>query len=103
MLTAGSQRTVAVVWRLSGLARGLITLALGGLLLAVITRRPEFAGVAAPAVLLLVPRASGRTAAVGLTFSVAAEQITETELTTVLARITGHGDATVRLRLYPAA
>jgi uncharacterized protein (DUF58 family) len=103
VLTAGPQRTVAVRWRLSGLARGLVTLALGALLLAVIARRAEFAGLAAPAVLLLIPRQSGRTAAVGLTLSVAAGQITETEQTTVLARITGQGDATVQIRLHPAA
>ncbi|HEX7992711.1 MAG TPA: hypothetical protein VF506_02255, partial [Streptosporangiaceae bacterium] len=56
MLTAGPQRSVAVTWRLSGLARSLVTLALTALVLAVITRRPEFAGIAAPALLLLTPR-----------------------------------------------
>ena len=42
-------------WALSAHARRLLTLALAGLLIALITRRPEFAGLAGPAVLLLAP------------------------------------------------
>ena len=50
MLTAGPQsRAARVTWQLSGHARRLVTLALAGLLIAVITRRAEFAGLAAPA------------------------------------------------------
>jgi uncharacterized protein (DUF58 family) len=103
VLTAGPQRTVPVTWRLSSLARRLVTLALGALVLAVITRRPEFAGLAAPSLLLLVPRQSSRPAAIGLTLAAGAGQITENEEGTVLARISGHDDGTVRLRLNPAA
>ena len=102
MLTAGPRREVAVTWRLSGLARGLVTLGLAALLLAVLTRRAEFAGLAAPALLLLTPRQSSRPAAVGLTFAAGADQVTETEEATVLARVSGLGDATVQLRLHPA-
>jgi uncharacterized protein (DUF58 family) len=40
-------------WSLSGHARRLLTLALAGLAVAVIARRPEFAAVAAPAMVLL--------------------------------------------------
>ncbi len=103
MLTAGPERTIPVTWRLSGLARGLVTLALAALILAVITRRAEFAGLAAPAVLLLTPRQSGRPAAVSLTLAAGAGQVTETEQATVLARISGQGAGTVQLRLHPAA
>lgn len=103
MLTAAPQRTVTVRWRLSGLARGLVTVALGALVLAVITRRAEFAGLAAPALLLLTPRRPDRPAAVGLALAAVAGQVTETEQAVVLARISGQGDATVQLRLHPAA
>ena len=103
MLTAAPQRTVAVRWRLSGLARGLATLAIGALVLAVITRRAEFAGLAAPALLLLTPRPPGRPSAIGLTLAAAAGQVTETEQASVLARISGLGDATVQVKLHPAA
>jgi len=44
---------IDVRWRPSRHARRLLTLAAGGLLLAVLTRRPELAGLAAPALLLL--------------------------------------------------
>ena len=47
-------------WRSSRHARRLLTLGLAGLLIAVLARRPEFAGVAAPALLLLVEKGSGR-------------------------------------------
>lgn len=47
------RRTVSVRWRLSRHARRLLTLAIAGLLLAVLNRRPELVGVAAPALLLL--------------------------------------------------
>jgi len=103
VLTAGPQRSVAVTWRLSSLARRLATLALAGLFLAVITRRPEFAGLAAPALLLLVPRPSSRPASVGVTLAAVADQVTESEQATLLARITGYDAGTLRLRLHPAA
>jgi len=44
---------IAIRWRPSRHARRLLTLAAGGLLLAVVFRRPELAGLAAPALLLL--------------------------------------------------
>jgi len=46
-------REVPVRWRLSRHGRRLLTLAIAGLLLAVLNRRPELVGVAAPALLLL--------------------------------------------------
>ncbi len=53
-----------VSWSLSGHARRLLTLALTGLAAAVITGRAEFAGLAAPAVLLLAAWRPGRPATV---------------------------------------
>jgi uncharacterized protein (DUF58 family) len=103
VLTASPQRSVAVNWRLSGLARGLVTLALAALALAVITRRAEFAGMAAPALLLLTPRQQNKPQSIGLTLTVAAGQVTETEQATVLAKVSGHGDATLQVVLHPAA
>jgi uncharacterized protein (DUF58 family) len=52
-----SQLEVPVRWRLSRHARRLLTLGLAGIFIASITGRPEFAGVAGPALLLL---AAGR-------------------------------------------
>jgi uncharacterized protein (DUF58 family) len=47
------QREVAVRWRPSRHSRRLLTLALASLALAILTRRPELAGLAAPGLLLL--------------------------------------------------
>ena len=103
MLTAGPQRTVTVTWRLSGYARRLVTLALAALFLAVLTRRAEFAGLAAPALLLLIPRRSGLPAEVGVELAAQADQVTEGERAAILARITRQHEATVQVRLRPAA
>ena len=54
---AAPATALALSWRISGHARRLLTLAVAGLAIAVGTGRPEFAGLAAPAVLLL---AAGR-------------------------------------------
>ena len=47
-------------WRSSRHARRLLTLGLAGLFFAVLARRPEFAGLAAPALLLLAVQGTGR-------------------------------------------
>ena len=47
-------------WRSSRHARRLLTLGLAGLFIAVLARRPEFAGLAAPALLLLAVQGTGR-------------------------------------------
>jgi uncharacterized protein (DUF58 family) len=47
-------------WRLSRHARRLLTLGLAGLFIATVARRPEFAGLAAPALLLLAVSGPGR-------------------------------------------
>jgi uncharacterized protein (DUF58 family) len=87
---------IDVRWRPSRHARRLLTLAAAGLLLAVVTRRPELAGLAAPALLLLgAGRATrgglpGRlTVRVGLTST----RIYEGEPAAVDVSVTGDGDA----------
>ena len=62
---AGPVQQVEVRWRPSRHARRLLTLALAGLLLATLTRRPELVGVAAPALLLLGARSLGAPGAPG--------------------------------------
>jgi uncharacterized protein (DUF58 family) len=52
-MSSPGQHEAQVSWRPSRHARRLLTLALAGLLLATLTRRPELAGLAAPALLLL--------------------------------------------------
>jgi uncharacterized protein (DUF58 family) len=53
----GGGTTLELRWRSSRLARRLLTLGLAGVFAATLARRPEFAGLAAPALLLL---AAGR-------------------------------------------
>jgi uncharacterized protein (DUF58 family) len=91
-----------VTWQLSGHARRLVTVAVTGLLIAVITRRPEFAGLAAPALLLLLPGRGDRPARLDIELATPAGPVGEEEPAAVLVRITGYGDGQVRLRLHPA-
>jgi uncharacterized protein (DUF58 family) len=90
-----------VHWRLSRHARRLLTLALASVFIATLVRRPEFAGVAAPALLLL---AAGR-GAHRATFTVHVKASTgrafEGELVSVDASAEGTGDLTVRWTLRP--
>ena len=103
MLTADPERTVTVTWRLSGHARRLATLALAALFLALATKRAEFAGLAAPALLLLIPRRSALPPEISVGLAVEADQITEGERVAILAKITGQREATVLVRLRPEA
>jgi uncharacterized protein (DUF58 family) len=103
VLTVGSQRQVLVRWRLSGHGRRLVTLALAGLFIAVITKRPEFAGLAAPALLLLIPARARRPASVDVALADDCGLLTEGDQATVGVRITGLGEATATVQLRPAA
>jgi uncharacterized protein (DUF58 family) len=84
--TAG-RRERPVTWQLSGHARRLVTLAIAGLVIAVISRRAEFAGLAAPALLLLTGRQTDRPATIGVEISPPAGTLTEDEPAQVLVRI----------------
>ena len=103
MLTAGQERELRVAWQPSGHARRLVTLALAGLAIAVLARRPEFAGLAAPAVLLLLPGRNGRPDAVAVTLAAALDRITEGDQAVIAVRIAGADGCDLRLRLHPAA
>jgi uncharacterized protein (DUF58 family) len=94
--------TTRLQWGLSRHARRLITLALAGLVVAVITRRAEFAGVAAPAALLLATWRQDRPEAVGLDLHLTTTRVVEREQVTVVAQAGGFGEHTVAMRLRPA-
>jgi uncharacterized protein (DUF58 family) len=76
-------KDVAVQWTLSRHARRLLTLAAAGLLAAVLTRRPEFAGLAAPALLLLRGGRPSRPATVGVRVRPTATRVFEDEAAAV--------------------
>lgn len=103
MLTVGAQRETPVRWRLSGHARRLVTLALTGLFIAVITKRPEFAGVAAPALLALIPVRARRPASVAVTLAQDAGLVAEGAQVMIGVWVTGLGEATVTVTFWPAS
>ena len=74
-----STLTVPVRWSLSRHAHRLLTLAVAGLGIALVTRRPEFAGAAAPAVLLLAAWRPGRPSHAQVTAGLTAARIIEGE------------------------
>ncbi len=94
--------TARLHWGLTRHARRLVTLALAGLVLAVLSRRAEFAAAAAPAVLLLVTWRQERPAAISLQVYLTGTRIVEGEQATVVARAGGTGRYTVRMELRPA-
>jgi uncharacterized protein (DUF58 family) len=88
-----------VRWRPSRHARRLLTLALAGLLIATLTRQPAFAGLAAPALLLLGagrPGRLGRPTRVRVRIRVASSQLYEEEVGTVDVARDDDGDLDVR-------
>jgi len=101
-LTAGPRRELPITWQLSGHARRLATLAIAGLLFAVITRRAEFAGLAAPALLMLIGYGADKPSSIGAELGTGAELMTEGEQGAVLLRLTGLDAAQARVRLRPA-
>jgi uncharacterized protein (DUF58 family) len=97
-------------WRSSRHARRLLTLGLGGLFIAALARRPEFAGVAAPALLLLVAgRVQGRPRRVTLRAALSSRRAFEGERVAVdvavhiSGRLSGEGagGCSVHWRLHP--
>ncbi len=85
-------RQVAVRWDVSRHARRLLTLALAGLVTAMVTGRPEFAGLTAPAVLLLATWRSERPASVGLRVTVTDPSIVEGLQSAIRTEIGGVGE-----------
>jgi uncharacterized protein (DUF58 family) len=93
-------------WRSSRHTRRLLTLGLAGLFIAVLARRPEFAGLAAPALLLLVAgRAQRRPPRVIVSARPSTRRAFEGERLAVDVAVhiagEGAGDGMVRWRLHP--
>jgi uncharacterized protein (DUF58 family) len=96
----GEPAEVAVTWTLSRHVRRLLTLAAAGLLVAVLTRRPEFAGLAAPAVLLLGAARPARPPRLGVRVRCTATRLHEDEPAAVDLAL-DPGDHDVRWTLQP--
>ena len=101
-LVQGSTLTVPVRWSLSRHAHRLLTLAVAGLGIALVTRRPEFAGAAAPAVLLLAAWRPGRPSHAEVTAGLTAERIIEGERAAVSVSVAGAAQYTAAALLHPA-
>lgn len=86
-------------WRLSRHARRLLTLGLTGIFVATLSRRPEFAGAAAPALLLLAAGRGARPPAVAVSVRATSGRAFEGETVGLDLRASGAGvgnDYTVR-------
>jgi uncharacterized protein (DUF58 family) len=92
-----------VTWAVTPHARRLLTLALAGLALAVLTRRPEFAGLAAPALLLLTTWRTERPQTLQVRLAGPARQVVEGQSVPVSVSITGQDGFDAELALLPAA
>jgi len=93
---------LALHWRSSRHARRLLTLSVAGVFIALLARRPEFAGVAAPALLLLAAgRAQRRPARISVRVRPSATRAFEGELVALDVRAEGHGDSHVWWTLHP--
>jgi uncharacterized protein (DUF58 family) len=92
---------LTVRWRLSRHARRLLTLGLAGLFVATLARRPEFAGLAAPALLLLAAGRGSRPGVIGAAVRASTGRAFEGEVVAVDAEACGTGDLAVRWTLHP--
>jgi uncharacterized protein (DUF58 family) len=90
-------RHLPLRWGLSAHARRLVTLALAGLIIAIVTRRAEFAGLTAPALLMLATWRPGRAAE--LTVRVSLDTPTVVEGTEVLVTVELYGQDELDARL----
>ena len=88
-------------WDLSAHARRLLTLALTGLVIAVATGRPEFAGLAAPALLLLTTIPANRPAQLGVRVSLAVSRLVEGTESAVLVGVAGPSEFEADLSILP--
>jgi uncharacterized protein (DUF58 family) len=94
--------TVPLRWDLSRHARRLLTLAVAGLGIALVTGRPEFAGAAAPALLLLSAWRPGRPPQAQVTAELTASRMIEGEQTAVTVSVTGVAEYSAAVVLHPA-
>ena len=89
-------------WRSSRHARRLLTLGLAALFVATVARRPEFAGLAAPALLLLAAgRSQPRPPRISLRTRPSTRRAFEGELVAIDLVIAGQGGCSVRWTLHP--
>jgi uncharacterized protein (DUF58 family) len=89
-------------WRSSRHAHRLLTLGLAGLFVAIVARRPEFAGLAAPALLLLAAgRGQRRPSRISVRVRPSAQRTFEGELVTVDLTVEGQNACGVRWTLHP--
>ncbi|MGB6453755.1 MAG: DUF58 domain-containing protein [Streptosporangiaceae bacterium] len=79
----------------------MLTLALTGLVLAVATGRPEFAGLAAPAVLLLATIRPSRPAQLGVRVSLAVSQFVEGTESALIVEVAAPAEFAADLRIEP--
>jgi uncharacterized protein (DUF58 family) len=95
--------TVSLQWRSSRHARRLLTLGLAALFIATVARRPEFAGLAAPALLLLLAagRSQQRPPRVSLRARPSARRAFEGELVAIDVLVEGQGGCSVRWTWHP--
>jgi uncharacterized protein (DUF58 family) len=87
-----------VDWHLSRHARRLLTLALAGLVAALITRRPEFAGLAAPSLVLLAGARTPRSSSLKVSATLSSGRVFEGERVRVDLSVDGDESATWLLR-----
>ena len=84
-------------WRSSRHARRLLTLGLAALFIATVARRPEFAGLAAPALLLLAAgRGQPRPPRVSLRARPSTRRAFEGELVAIDVLVEGQGECSAR-------
>ena len=101
--TPGQSRPVTLCWGPSGHARRLLTLALAGLVVAVVLRRAEFAAAAGPGLLLLATWRQDRPPSIQVNATLTASRMVEGEYAAVRVAVSGYGDHTVDLRIHPAS
>jgi uncharacterized protein (DUF58 family) len=102
MRPGGRLRPVQLSWAPSAQARRLVTLALAGLLIAVTTRRAEFAAAARPALLLLAGWRQDRPRTLRVSAALAAGRMIEMDNGSVSVSVAGYGNHAVELRIRPA-
>jgi uncharacterized protein (DUF58 family) len=98
-VTKAEMTEIPLRWRLSRHARRLLTLGLTGIFVATLSRRPEFAGAAAPALLLLAAGRGTRPPAVAVSVRATSGRAFEGETVGLDLRASGAGvgdDYTVR-------
>ena len=92
-----------MAWAPSAHARRLLTLAVAGLALAILTRRPEFAGLAAPALLLLATWRTDRPARLSVRIHSPRRRVVEGDAVRLGIALDGQDGYDAELEIAPAA